>query len=247
MKKAIIAGCSHTAGFELDGSEDSQYNRDNSWGSQLATMLGMEPINLALGGASNSAISRQVVDYLHRQDTEPQNFFAIIGWSECMRMEIPSGWDVDIRENNCSVAQFTDSVLPFLQINAGWQGNTDYEKEIMPYWHKHFVDNEELMELDSIKTALATQWYLESKRIPYIMCNTMWNWKLNRYTSSYVDLVHKTRYFQYGNNSECFYYKYLEQYGENPLAQYGHLGVEAHTEQAKRLYKHVKQYNLEQY
>ena len=39
---ALIAGCSHTAGFEIDGTEDPEHNRQHSWGNQLAHMLGME-------------------------------------------------------------------------------------------------------------------------------------------------------------------------------------------------------------
>ena len=244
---ALIAGCSHTAGFEIDGTEDSEHNRQHSWGNQLAHMLGMEPVNLAIGGASNPAIMRQVTDYLHRQDTVPQNFFVIIGWTECLRTELPSGWDVDVRDNNSAVHHFTHSILPFLQINPGWQGNTEYERDTLRYWHRHMVEWEDIFAVHSIQTALATQWYLESVRIPYVMCNTMWNWKLNRYTESYVNKIHQTRYYQYGNDAECFYDAMKPKYGENPLAQYGHLGVEAHTAQAQRLCQHIKQYNLTVY
>jgi hypothetical protein len=35
-KILLIAGCSHTAGSEIDGSEDSKHNRKHSYGNQLA-------------------------------------------------------------------------------------------------------------------------------------------------------------------------------------------------------------------
>ena len=38
MKKEkilLIAGCSHTAGSEIDGNEDSTYNRENSYGGLI--------------------------------------------------------------------------------------------------------------------------------------------------------------------------------------------------------------------
>ena len=42
MKKEkilLIAGCSHAAGSEIDGKEDSKYNREHSYGALVAKKL----------------------------------------------------------------------------------------------------------------------------------------------------------------------------------------------------------------
>ena len=69
MTKCLVAGCSHSAGFEIDGSEDSAYNRSNSFGNVLSTMLSLEPHNISLGAQSNSAIARSVIDYIESDTT----------------------------------------------------------------------------------------------------------------------------------------------------------------------------------
>ena len=51
---ALIAGCSHAAGHEIDGSFDSSYNRDHSYGNQLAKRMNRQPVNIACGGLSNT-------------------------------------------------------------------------------------------------------------------------------------------------------------------------------------------------
>jgi len=63
MKKKImlIAGCSHTAGSEIDGTEDSKYNRLHSYGGILAEKMGYIPVNIAEPGSTNSTIARSVL------------------------------------------------------------------------------------------------------------------------------------------------------------------------------------------
>ena len=38
-KIMLIAGCSHAAGSEIDGTEDSVYNRQHSFGALLAVKM----------------------------------------------------------------------------------------------------------------------------------------------------------------------------------------------------------------
>jgi hypothetical protein len=53
----LIAGCSHAAGSEIDGTEDSIYNRQHSFGNLLAEKLGRRPINIASSAANNQCIA----------------------------------------------------------------------------------------------------------------------------------------------------------------------------------------------
>ena len=38
-KIGIVAGCSHSAGSEIDGDQDSLYNREHAYGSLLVEKL----------------------------------------------------------------------------------------------------------------------------------------------------------------------------------------------------------------
>ena len=64
----LIAGCSHAAGSEIDGSEDSQFNRANSFGNVLAEQLGYKPINIAINGSTNSGIARSVIEWYNKSE-----------------------------------------------------------------------------------------------------------------------------------------------------------------------------------
>ena len=54
MKKEkilLVAGCSHMAGSEIDGNEDSTFNRQHSFGALVAKHLGRKVVHVAQVGA----------------------------------------------------------------------------------------------------------------------------------------------------------------------------------------------------
>ena len=57
-RKVLLSfGCSHTAGSEIDGLGDSDYNRQHSYGAKLAKKLGYgEHLNFAQCGGCNQRI-----------------------------------------------------------------------------------------------------------------------------------------------------------------------------------------------
>ena len=59
----LIAGCSHAAGSEIDGTLSSPDNRKASFGNRLAEMMNHVPINIARNGSSNGAIHRSVLNW----------------------------------------------------------------------------------------------------------------------------------------------------------------------------------------
>jgi len=86
----LIAGCSHAAGSEIDGTGDSKYNRQHSFGNLLAEKLGYRPINIAVTAATNMGIARSVLQWFSEQyDPAVQEVFVLIAWAECSRMEMP--------------------------------------------------------------------------------------------------------------------------------------------------------------
>jgi len=66
MKKALILGCSHAAGSEMNTEPDVDllnYGKDYygyfmSYPAQLAQLLGYHPVNHAIPGGSNDAMFR---------------------------------------------------------------------------------------------------------------------------------------------------------------------------------------------
>lgn len=69
MKKRIllVAGCSHAAGSEIDGQEDSVYNRSKSFGGMLAKHMGYTPHNISLNGSANGSIARSVMNWFEKK------------------------------------------------------------------------------------------------------------------------------------------------------------------------------------
>ena len=90
MKYLLAAGCSHTAGSEIDGTEDSEYNRQNSFAGILAEKLDRKLINIASHGSSNPTIARSVLEWFDENYKGDMDVFTLVGWAESSRMEIPT-------------------------------------------------------------------------------------------------------------------------------------------------------------
>ena len=91
MRKKImlIAGCSHTSGSEIDGQEDSKYNRLHSYGGVLASMLGYEPCNMAEPGSTNATIARSVLEWFKNEyDPNEMEVFVVVGWTEDLKNRV---------------------------------------------------------------------------------------------------------------------------------------------------------------
>ena len=94
MKKEkilLIAGCSHSTGSEIDGNEDSQYNREHSFGALVAKKLNRKPVSIGQVGATNTGISRQVMQWFHNcYNPDTMNVNVLVCWTEPTRLEVPS-------------------------------------------------------------------------------------------------------------------------------------------------------------
>ena len=92
MKKALILGCSHAAGSEIECHEPDlcdQFQRRNSFASLIASDLGYEPHNLSIPGGSNEAMFRLFCE--HGKDFD----LVIAVWTGVERKEIykdKHGW-----------------------------------------------------------------------------------------------------------------------------------------------------------
>jgi hypothetical protein len=238
-KVMLISGCSHAAGSEIDGKLDSDFNRNNSFGNLLASMLGRRPINISSPGSANPTIARSVLEWLHKEyDVSTMDLFICVAWTESIRMEIPSelGTKYIISETN---SWFGNTNNVFYRLNPGFNGNADWEKRIIPFYQKFMASNQSYLEIQSLNLAHQMQSYFKSMDIPYVMCNTMHFAKRDRWTDFYLKLIDGSRYMDFDNSYNAFYPKYVREGHQNSLAQYWHHGGKPHELYAKELYKFI--------
>lgn len=248
MKKKLllIAGCSHAAGSEIDGNEDSPYNRTKSFGGMLALHMGYRPYNISLNGSANGSIARSVLNFFDKKyNPDEMDVYALIVWTESTRLEIP--WDriswYDTSSKNPD--WFDQSCRHFLRINLGYEGMGKDEQEATSYFQRFVVKNTTFMEMMSVNYVLQVQYLLKSLNIPYVMCNAMHMFTLpNRHLQFYTDLIDKTKYFNWDNNEESFFWKYRNAGYENPKAKYWHHNEIPHGLYANELLKFIGNTNV---
>lgn len=245
MKKiGLIAGCSHSSGAEIDGVLDSTYNRDHSFGSILCRKLGYEPLNIALNGAANSGIARSISQWFKTEyKPEEMQVFVVIGWTESSRIEIPA----EVRPSNFfsgnpTVPWYDSSANSFLRINFGYSGDQQWEKELIPKYHRFMAENPIILENWCATNVLMTQYFLKHLNIPYVMCSTMHMFKPKEHFSSFlVDMIDATRYYNLKTDQDgSFYFKYKNMGYDNPKAKYWHHAEVAHELYAEELYNFVR-------
>lgn len=242
MKKVgLIAGCSHSAGSEIDGTSDSDYNRSHSFGSLLCDKLGYEPINISLSGSANSGIARSIVRWLDQfYKADEMEVFACIGWTESSRLEIPSM--CDYRQSNLAVPWFDDSANSFWRINFGLESKNQDEQEIFATYQRFMAENPLILENWSASNVLMIQYLLNSLKINYVMCSTMHMFQPNEHFTSYlVNTIDETHYYNLKTTQDkSFYHYYADQGYTNPKAKYWHHNEEPHRLYAEELHNFIK-------
>lgn len=241
-KILLIAGCSHTSGSEIDGEPDSVYNRQHSYGNQLAHKLSYTAINIAEPGSTNPTIARSVLQWFNEQyNSKTMEVFVLIGWTESTRMECP--WDRPSHYEAYAPHNdyFAKSGKSYLRVNMGWEGSDPQEKEIIKEYHKFMAANEKYLEIISLNTVLQMQYYFKSINVDYLMCNSlhMFN-KRDRHTGFYLDLIDQSKYFNMTENDQSFFPKYRALGFTNPKAKYWHHDEIPHAMYADELYNFIK-------
>lgn len=238
-KLLLIAGCSHAAGSEIDGTEDSEFNRKNSFGSILAKKMGREPVNIACHGATNATISRSVLDWFQSEYNSKQtDVFVLLAWTESSRMEIPVDeqhlTSFDTMYPHADWASFTSRY--FIRINQGWKGGAEWEKQLIPQYQNFIAENQSYLEIYSANLVLQMQYFLQNQHVPYLMCNTMHMFSENRNLNFYLNLIDKDNYLDL-NSKEGFYWKYRNLGYENKKAKYWHHDDIPHRLYAEELFQ----------
>lgn len=242
-KVMLIAGCSHAAGSEIDGTEDSYENRQQSFGNQLAYELGYRPVNIAQNGGTNSSIARSIVNWIENfYNPDTMDLFVLASWTESTRMEVPS--EQIFWYEGCSTAPdwFDESSKHFYRINLGYYGFTPEEKELYSYFHKFIAQYNSLVEINTATNLLMVQYFLKSKNIKYCMCNTMHMFTLpDTHLELYTNRIDKTRYMDWNKNDKAFFWYYKNQGYSNPKAKYWHHDAKPHTLYCRELSNFIKE------
>ena len=238
----LIAGCSHTAGSEINGTEDSSFNRQRSYGNVLAGKMGYRPINMAEPGSTNPTIARSVLQWFKENyNPEIMEVFVVIGWTEPTRLEIPyhrkTWYNKMFPHTDCPATSGND----YMRINIGWEGSDPEHKLIIPEYHRFIAKNEKYLEILSVNLVLQIQYFLKSKNIDYVMCNVAHMFdKDNTFLRFYLDLIDSNKYFNMEDNEKSFYTKYKNAGFTNPQAKYFHHGQVPHTLFAGELYNFIE-------
>lgn len=235
----LIAGGSDPAGSEMDGSEDSIFNRQNSFGNLLANKLNYRPVNIAIAGSANTGIVRSVLEWFDTQYKPNMNVFVLIGFADSIRMEAPWHRPTWHNKNNPHVDWFSETSIDYMRITPGLKKYNDDEDLIEDY-QRFMSCAEPYLQIYSANLILQLQYFFRSKNIPYLLCNTLYMFdKENKQLQWYLKQIDSIRYINFDNNDESFYTRYANQGFKNPLAKYFHHGVEPHKLYAEYLHEYI--------
>jgi len=245
-KIMLIAGGSDPAGSEIDGSCDSPYNRQHSFGNLLAQKLGYEPVNIAISGSSNGGIVRSVLDWFNHNYTTDGDVYVIVGWADGIRMEVPfyqktwynKEWD-----------KYADWYSPthddYIRINMGYKGNGSKEQDFIEGYHRFMADNELYLEILSVTYVLQLQYFLKMHKVKYLFVNTLQMFTQEHDTLKwYKDQIDRKRFLEFDNNAESFYFKYANLGYKNTKAKYFHHDEVPHQLYAEHLFEYITKNNL---
>lgn len=241
----LIAGCSHAAGSEIDGNEDSEYNRHNCFGSLLGNRLGYSPVNLAVAGNSNSGIARSILKWFEANyDPSKMEVIVLAAWTDSTRAEVPV--DHNMNPPGSSHVNWLDVTLNrFYRLTFGWEGDprTPGEVEMTKKFHRFIAENGKFMEILSLNYIMQIEYFLKSKNVKYIMCSSMpvYYDKNNEHLGFYLSLIDYTKYYGLHNATESFYLKYKDLGYTNPKAKYWHHAEEPHQIFAEELYNYIQE------
>lgn len=238
-KILLIAGCSHAAGYEINGVQDCEENRAMCFGAKLAHMLGRRPINIAMGGSSNPAIARSVLEWFAKcYDAQTQEVMVLIAWSESSRVDVPYYPEIDY---SCEgIDWYPLENRNYLQVNSGIEvhGNMpEKERQQVTYFQDFIPNNLYYLEMISCNTVLQMQYFCKSMGAEYLMCNTMHMFSQSNWIFNHKKHIDSTYYLDLDQNDMAFYWYYRNLGYENQLASFWHHDETPHQLYAEKLFQ----------
>lgn len=242
-KVMLISGCSHTVGSEIDGTYDSPYNRQHSYGNLLANKMGYRPINIALCGNSNGGILRNTIEWITTQyDPKEMDLFVLVGWTEPFRMDFPMQHNL-VDAFKAYPDWKSKSTTDFFQGNVFGVSNDRNSNRLLKHVKPFLVECPAYFEIYTLNLMLHLQYFLKYYRINYAMCNTMHSFvgDNKKYCEMYVDQIDADKFYKIGyeESYEGFYWHYKELGYSNKKSTIEHHGEEPHALFANELYNFI--------
>ena len=244
-KILLIIGCSNAAGSEIDGTEDSSFNRSKSFGNLFADYLGRRPINISSHGLTNQGIARITLEWFDKEyKPETMDVMVLCAWTESLRMEMPTEFPVPYDQLYPSCEYVSPSAKHFFRVNLGYKGAFLEEQEMISKCHDFMVYHLSGVYLETISASmvLMLQYYFKLNKIPYLMCNTMYMFSRNNHTRFYLDQIDQNYYYNMIGMDNSFYWKYKELGYLNDKAKYWHHGEVPHRLFANELIEFYNKY-----
>ena len=240
-KIMLIAGCSHAAGSEIDGTEDSVYNRQHSFGALLAVKMGHRPINIAMPGAANLTVARSILQWFDEEyDPKTMEVFVLISWTESSRMELPDFKGGAHRNSNIAIDWFPEESQRYSRVTFGSSADLPEEQLEIKQVQRFMADHLEYLEINSALMVLLLQSFLENRSVRYCMCDTGIMFSDNVFIKFYLNQMDHTHYMNMGEDERSsFYWKYKNAGYTNPKAKYWHHGEEPHALYANDLHRFI--------
>jgi hypothetical protein len=239
-KIMLIAGCSHACGSEIETVEDSDTNRNKSFGNLVARQLGYTPVNIATGGGTNSSIVRSIIEWINENyDSNTIDLTVLVAWTESSRTEFPYPIDRYYHEANKACDQYFKSHDMFIRVNFALTGQTQEENDKIAYYQSFMAKNLEYTEIQTANLILQLEYFLKMKNIKYVMCETMEMFSDNKYIKPYINMIDKTYYMNFNNKQESFWWKYKSLGFVNSIAKYWHHGETPHSMFASLLHRFI--------
>lgn len=240
----LIAGGSDPAGSEMDGTEDSQFNRENSFGNLLAHKINYKPVNIAIAGSANSGIVRSVQEWFNNFYTKDTKLFVLIGYADSIRMEAPWHRPTWHNENNPNIDWFSQTSVDYMRITPGLKKYND-DEDLIDEYQRFMACAEPFLQIYSANLVLQLQYFLKQHHVPYLMLNTLYMFdKSIKPLQWYLNQIDSLRYINFDNNDEAFYTRYANMGYKNELAKYFHHGIEPHKLYAEYLYEYITKNKL---
>lgn len=249
-KVMLIAGCSHAAGSEINGQEDSVYNRQHCFGAHVARHFGYHPVNIAQNGMTNAGIARSILKWFEKAyNPETMEVFVLVAWTESTRMEIPANRIYHYNWSSKATDWFDETANQYMRVTFGWNGGDPEEQALTPFYHRFMAENEAYLELHTLQLILMTQYFLKSKNIKYLMCNSLHTCNpKHQQAQEFLQLIDHTKYYELHKasaDSLPFYDKYKKFNYVNEKAKYWHHGEEPHRLYATELINFIEAHKWE--
>jgi hypothetical protein len=236
-KILLISGCSHAAGSEIDGTQDSKFNRSKSFGNLLGDKIGYTPVNIASLASNNQCIARTALEWIQENyNPDHMDLTVLLAWTESSRIDIPMNRVTHYEQWNIACDYKSKTADDYIRVNLGYKGSDKEEIDIVAICHQFIVTNPTYVELISANLILQMQYFLKLNQINYIMCNTMHMFGNERQIDFYANQIDQNSYFNLRDNDKSFYWYYKNKGFINNKAQYWHHGEEPHRLFAENLY-----------